>query len=74
MELGWDEFTWKKSESAEFSKRLNLFKIINLSGESYVCGVDCELKWKTTWLREAFKNPSYGKIPLMGWGGTPLFR
>ena len=25
-------------------------------------------------LREAFKNPSYGKIPLRGRGGTPLFR
>ena len=26
------------------------------------------------WIREAFKNPNYGKIPLRGRGGTPLFR
>ena len=25
-------------------------------------------------LREAFKNPNYGKIPLRGRGGNPLFR
>ena len=73
------EWELVRLDLVEERERPNIFIFINASLDSQNIRLEkvYHSDKKQDHLREAFKNPSYGKIPLRGRGvrgGTPLFR